>query len=460
MPREHPHDDRDRRRGTVRRASAAAVAVLAALAAAAAAAPVAGPLTLADALREIAAHSAAATAAALDTSAAREDTKRAEAAFHPALDLSGGFQLRDHEVVAKFGALQAPTGQSHFLFGEVDLTQLLWDGGRRSWAVAGARSAEHATAAGGRAEVSSAMLEGLGTYLRILTLTAQRRVVAQRVVTLQDHLREVHDLFDQGVVARNDLLATEVRLRLVQDQGGALANGETVATAALNRLMGRDPAEAVALPGTMPPPPPLAASAAELAKRAAKANPQLLALQARLKTEEDAVALKKSDDKPSLFAQASHTYQQNQYLVYPNANFLMLGASWQPYDGGARAAAVRAAAFRAERTRTEIADLQRQIDVQVEQAFLAYRQALTEAATAETNVAAATENLRIEEDQYKAGLAKSTDVLDAEAVLADARFALVNQHFNAYLKQGVLLTLAGEDLPTFFAAVGTKEQEP
>ncbi len=458
MPREHPHDDSARRRRPVRRAAAASVAVLAVLAAAAA--PVAAPpLTLADALREIAAHSTASTVAALDTGAAREETKRAEASFRPALELSGGFQLRDNEVVAKFGALQAPTEPSHFLFGEADLTQMLWDGGRRSWAVSTARSAERATATRGRAEVSEAILEGLGTYLRILTLSARRQVVAQRVTTLEDHLREVRDLYDHGLVARNDLLATEVRLRLVQDQGGALANGEAVATAALNRLMGRDPAAAVALPGTLPPPPLLAASAAELAKRAAAANEQLLALRARLKAEEDAVALKKSDDKPSLFAQASHTYQQNQYLAYPNANFLMLGASWRAYDGGARAAAVRAAAFKADRTRAEIADLQAQLAVQVEQAFLAYRQALTEAATAETNVAAATENLRIEEDQYKAGLAKSTDVLDAESVLADARFALVDQHFNAYLKQGVLLTLAGEDLPTFFAAVGTKEQE-
>ena len=72
---------------------------------------------------------------------------------------------------------------------------------------------------------------------------------------------------------------------------------------------------------------------------------------------------------------------------------------------------------------------------------------------------AAEENLRIEEDQYRAGLGRTTDVLDAESVLADSRFSLVNQHYNAYLKQGVLLTVAGEDLPTFFAAVGTQGQE-
>ena len=50
-------------------------------------------------------------------------------------------------------------------------------------------------------------------------------------------------------------------------------------------------------------------------------------------------------------------------------------------------------------------------------------------------------------------------MLDAESVLADSGFSLANQHYNAYLKQGVLLTVAGEDLPTFFAALGSREQE-
>ena len=75
-------------------------------------------------------------------------------------------------------------------------------------------------------------------------------------------------------------------------------------------------------------------------------------------------------------------------------------------------------------------------------------------------MSAAEENLRIEEDQYKAGLARTTDVLDAESVLAESRFALVNQHYNAYLKQGALLTAAGGDLATFFAGVGSRGQEP
>jgi outer membrane protein len=272
-------------------------------------------------------------------------------------------------------------------------------------------------------------------------------------------MREVKDLFDQGLVARNDLLSTEVRLRSVQDQAGRVDNDEAVAVQALNRLMGRSPGEPLVLPGELPSPPPLPATLEELTKRAVEGNKQILALRARLKAEQDAVGVRKADSYPMLIAQASHTYQQNQYLLYPNANVLFLGLNWQAYDGGVRQANVREAEIAVARTQQEIADLLRQFETRVDRAYRDYLQALREAATAETNVKASEENLRIVEDQYKAGLAKSTDVLDAESVLAESRFALVNQHYNAYLKQGALLAVADEDLPTFYANLAPKRQE-
>ncbi|HVN75140.1 MAG TPA: TolC family protein [Thermoanaerobaculaceae bacterium] len=460
MPRTNHHDTRRPPTPALLRAAAAALAPV--LVAAAAAGQLSQPgavLTLDAALREIASHSTAAATSGLDLHAAAEGTRRAQASLHPTLSLTGGYQARDHNIVAKFGTLRAPEAEQDFLTGELDLSYLLWDGGRRQSAISSSRSLEAATAQRGSADVRSTQLDGLAAYLRVLTFKAQRQVLAQRAAALKDHLRQVQDMFDQGVVARNDLLETEVRLRLVEDQSGQVDNGEAVAAESLNRLMGRDPARPLVLPERLPSPPPLPAVVVELERRAADTNPQLLALAARLKAEEDVVTLRKSDSAPTVFAEASHTYQQNRYLVYPNANLVFLGVSWQAYDGGAREASVREAEFAAARTREEIADLKRQLAIQIDQAYRDYSQAVREAATAETNVRAAEENLRIEEDQYKAGLVRTTDVLDAESVLAESRFSLVNQHYDAYLKQGVLLTAAGEDLPTFFAAVGSRGQE-
>jgi len=463
MPRSNRNESGTTRSpNRVRRLGAAlAAGCLAAAAGAQQPPPTAQPptLTLAGALRDVAARSTAAVTATLDVDIARTGTARAEAAYRPSVSVSAGYELRDHEIVARFGTLAAPSTERNFLTGEIDATQLLWDGGRRASALASSRALEQATMAQGEASVLASQLDGLHAYIRVLVLKAQRGVLAQRVASLQDHLREVQDLFDQGVVARNDLLATEVRLRVVDDQVNQVNDGEAVALQGLNRVMGRNPTDPLALPQSLPSPPPLGVGVAELKRRAADANHRLLALRARLKAQEDVVALRRADSAPTVFAQASHTYQQDKYLVYPNANFLFLGLSWQAYDGGARKAGVSEAEFAAARTRQEIADLQRRLEIEVEQAFRGYEQALRQAATAETNVKAAEENLRIEEDQYKAGLVRTTEVLDAESLLADSRFALVNQHYDAYLTQGAVLAVAGEDLPTFFAAVGSAGQE-
>jgi outer membrane protein len=420
----------------------------------------AGALTLADALREIAAHSSAAVTAGLNVEAVRELTQRARASYYPSVDLSAGHVNNDHRVVAVFGNLQAPTLQPSFFTGELDVTELLWDGGRRSAAVGATERLQIAVARQGEATVRNVQFQGLQAYLRALSLRAQRRVVEQRATSLKEHLRIAQDLYDHGVVARNDLLQTEVRLRLVNDQAAQVDDAEAIALQGLNRLMGRSPGSPIAVPASLAPPPPMPFALNELTSRTTEANPEILALRAQLKAEEAVLSFQKADDYPTLIAKASHSYQQNEYLLYPNVNSLFVGVSWNAFDGGARKASQREAEISIARTNEQIADIQRRLEVVIDQAYRGYQQALRESATAETNIAASAENLRIEEDQYKGGLARTTEVLDAESVLAESRFALVAQHYNAYLQQGALLLAAGEDLPTFFSAAAPPRQEP
>jgi outer membrane protein len=411
-------------------------------------------LTLAEALRAAADRSQASVAASLDLASAREGTNRAKAPYWPSVSVSGGWTGRDHEVVAvlstPLGVLSAEETQKNFFVADLSATQLLWDGGRRSSALKASQSGEEAALMRGRAEIVAAQLETLSTYLRILALKAQRRVVEQRVTSLEEHLREAKDLYEQGLVARNDLLGTEVRLRNVKDQLGQIDNGQAVAEAALNRLMGRDPSETVLLPDSLSTSPPLPETVSDLRKRLAERSPVLRALRAREESERRTADLRRREDLPSLFAKASHEYQQNQYLSYPQSNVLFLGLNWSIFDGGARHAGRRQADLAVEKTQHEIDDVRRGLEIEVERAGRDYEQALREAATARSNTSAAEENLRIVEDQYKAGLARTTDVLDAEATLAESRFAVANQHYTAYLRQGALLGAAGMDLVSFF----------
>ena len=419
-------------------------------------------LTLGEALKAAADRSQASIAAGLDLASAQEGTNRARATYWPSVSVSGGWFARDHEVVAIFdtpqGVLAAETTQKNFFVGDISATQLIWDGGRRSAALKASRSGQAAVESRGRAEVVAAQLDALSTYLRILVLKAQRRVVEQRVTSLEGHLREARDLYEQGVVARNDLLATEVRLRNVKDQLGQIDNGEAVSAAALSRLMGGDPSRAVLLPDSLPASPSLPEAVADLRRRLVERNPVLRALRARQESERRSSDFHRREDYPSLFARASHEYQQNQYLQYPQANVFFLGLNWSLFDGGARHAVRRQADLAVQKTEHEIDDVRRGLEIEVDRTGRDYEQALREGATARSNTAAAEENLRIVEDQYRAGLARSTDVLDAEGILAESRFSVANQHYTAYLRQGALLGAAGVDLVPFYGGAAAPKE--
>jgi outer membrane protein TolC len=79
-----------------------------------------------------------------------------------------------------------------------------------------------------------------------------------------------------------------------------------------------------------------------------------------------------------------------------------------------------------------------------------FQEALAELVTAQADVAASQENLRIVTDQYQQAYAKSADVLDAEAVLAESRSSLSDRLCRAYTHQAELLALLGEDLEAFY----------
>jgi len=416
-------------------------------------------LTLSEALRRVAAASQQAVTSKLDVESARERSRQTESLYYPTIFARGGKYYRDNPIIAVFGTLEAPTTEQNYWEYQVGARQLVWDFGRRKSAVEASRSMETAVSDKGAASVFSAQLEGMGVYLKALSLKAQRKVVDQRITALKDHLRVVKDLYQQGLVARNDLLETEVRLRLVQDQASRVDNDEAVALQSLNRIMGLDPSAQITLPQGLPAPPVLADGVRRLKAQAIENNPDIKASEAALTAREDSVRFRKRDFYPSVIAEAGHTYQENKYLLFPHANYVFLGFSWDIFDGGVRSSKVRQAEIGVEKSRRELLEAKRSVNIAVDKAYRDYRQALLETRTAKTNVKAAKENLRIEEDQYKAGLAKTTDVLDAEAVLAQSRFALVAQHYSAYMKQGTLLSVMGEALPTFYENLPVAGQE-
>lgn len=408
------------------------------------------PLTLSGALATAARNSLEARTATLDLAAAREESLQVKALYYPTLQLSGGHMNLDNDPAFKFGPMIFPAGDQVYWQVDLALRETLWDGGRRSTALSASRLRESAVELGGGAAVKKLQAEVAARYVAAMTLKDQRAVVEQRHRALEDHLRIVQDLYDQGVVARNDLLRTEVTLRSVGDQATALDSALASSVEELNRAMGLAPRAQTLLPDAMAPPPVIPWDEDTCLRRAADSNEGVRAMAARTDALKRSVDLRKKDYAPIAVAELGHGYEQNRYMAYPHVNRLFVGLAWNLYDGGVRASRIRQAQAEADASATELEDARRKAEVAASAALRDYREALKETATARLNVTSAEENLRIVEDQYKEGLARTTDVLDAESILAESRFSEVKTYYQAYARQAALLAAMGEDLAAFY----------
>jgi outer membrane protein TolC len=424
------------------------------------------PLTLSAALRQAATGSVQADLAGFADLGAAQDGREIQASFLPEILLTGGHLNLDRDAalltpafqLGPFAvpALENPVAQKSSWRYRLTADYLLYDFGKRGNALAASRARSRAVSFQGRQAVRKAQAEAAARYLAVLNVRARQVVVAQRRQALQDHLKDARALFEQGVVARNDLLRAEMALRGIDDAGAALGNRLASALEGLNVALGLAPGSAQSLPAALGPPPALPWDEAQVRQRALQANEDLKALRAKVEAFEAQVRFRQRDAGPNLVAQVGHSYEENRFLVHPQQTTLYLGLSWKLFDGGARAAKVSRAQAETDSGRRELLEASRLAESAAASARRGFQEAVQEMATAASNVAAASENLRIIGDQYQQGYAKGADVLDAESLLAESRFALVDRHCNAYTQQAALLAILGEDLAAFYDA--TREQ--
>jgi outer membrane protein TolC len=401
-------------------------------------------------------HSLAARIAPYDSLQAQAEIQVASASWWPRIDADASYTVRDNPVEAVFGSERFPFAQKNSAAYGIHLKETLFNGGRRKLSVQAAKQSARATEAKSWVSIREAQLDALGAYLQVLRLKDQAKVLKQRHAAVSAHSKIAQDLYDQGLVARNDLLETKVRERELADAEQELADSRASATQDLNRILGRDLSATVSLPDSLGPAPMLEDSPEGMIRNADEQNPHLKALRARLQAARTSERLTHREYWPELYLSLGHSYEENRYMAYPHVNAVVAGMSWNLFEGGARKAKIRKAQAEIARATQNLKDVQRGVSVALDSAWRQWKQSLREELTAQHNVHAAQANLQIVEDQYRSGLARSSDVLDAEVLLADSRYKVITRHYESYWNQARLLATAGEDPAEFYANVARR----
>jgi outer membrane protein TolC len=134
---------------------------------------------------------------------------------------------------------------------------------------------------------------------------------------------------------------------------------------------------------------------------------------------------------PELAVRGRLSLHDDRFLEFDGRSTTLMGIfRWTLFDGGQTAA--RVARSRQERTaaREGVRGLAQQVEMEVRRAWQAVDEARARLAVAEQALASAERALTILEDRFEQGIARTTDLLDAETQAHDARVRHTQARFD------------------------------
>jgi len=353
--------------------------------------------------------------AVADTSASAQQLKAAEGQRLPELNVGSGYTQFSETPAAKanFGGQsgQFNTSQAGSVKAQAIASIPLFTSGRISHSI---NAAEAALQAAQHNEISSELtvkMQVCEAYVNVLRIEGALQVVQSHIESLAAHQKDVQNLFDSGVVAKNDLLAANVELANAQQLVLKTSNQLDSAQAHYNQLLDRQLTEVVKLKPMFPPL--LPGTLPELSNTALTQRPELIVLTQQIEALEQQAQSVKAGSLPQVAINGGYQYQENRYQAFQGLWMVNVGVQWKVFDGstGHSSDAISSQALALKEQREELTSM---ISLQVRQAWLDSQEAQQRIAVTKQAIAQADENMKVTTDRYQQGFATNTEVLQAE----------------------------------------------
>ena len=427
---------------------------------AAAQTPLPARVTLDEALARAAANSHRLGELRARESAAGAVLEQRRAADLPIVSAQAGYLRTNH--VDEFGFVQ--NGQLQVLYPDVpdnwrarlDMQWPIYTGGRTK-ALEQAATAER-SATGKELESARAdlRLETTRAFWGLVTATEAVSVVEESVTRIAAQLGDVRARFDAGFLPPNDVLTVETRVASQRTLLIQAKNQRDGARAELARLMGEPvdatfDVDAVLADANLTQP----ASTGPNSTQPDPTRPNLdqradrQALALRVEAAESRIEAARAETKPSIALVAGYDYARPNPRIFPRKD--AWEDSWDVgvnvivtlWNGGRTAAQVAEARHQAEAARERLAEADSQIALDVRQRQLDLLSTRSQVETATAAVRSATEARRVVAERFTAGVATSTDLLDAQVDQLQAELERTRALANVKLTEARLARALG-----------------
>lgn len=282
-------------------------------------------------------------------------------------------------------------------------------------------------------------------YFSLLQAGNMENLYQDSVNQLEEHLKNVQAQYDVGVVAKVDVLRSEVSLANAQQQLIQATNNYDVAEASLNKIIGTSLDTTLKLKDSLQYTP--YENDMQYCLDYASMNRVDLE-QSRLAVDaaKGAVKVAKSGFLPKVNASAGEAWggSGSNWPGDDKENWTVgISASMNIFDSGVTLSKVHAAEeklLQAEETYRDTVDT---VELEVRSNYLGLREAEKRISTTQVAVAKAEEDFHIAQVRYMAGVGTNLDVIDAQVALTEARTNFVNALYDYNTSKIALETAMG-----------------
>ncbi|MDF1583821.1 MAG: TolC family protein [Methyloprofundus sp.] len=386
------------------------------------------------------------SAAQANSQAAEQQIFAAQGQRMPQLNVSGGYTQLSETPSAQTNVegrpAQFPVSTAGSANAQAIISLPVFTSGRISHSIEAAEAAALASQHDETTTILNIKLQVANAFIAIFRAEKALQVAQSHVVSLKAHAKDVRNLYDQGMVARNDWLAADVELSNAEQQVLQQENSVQMAKANFNQLLNRDLTANVELIEQFPEIP--QGDYAALSQQALLKRAELSGLAEQVHALEQQAASVKAGLWPQVNVSGGYQYTQNQYQTYEGIWMANATVQWQIYDGSTahRSDALIRQALAVNSQRN---DLISAIQLQVRQAWLAIQETQKRVIVTQQATGQADENLKVSTERYQQGLAGHTEVLDAESLrirtydnFNNARYDAVMANLNLRRALGIL----------------------
>ncbi|WP_440444340.1 TolC family protein [Phascolarctobacterium sp.] len=258
-------------------------------------------------------------------------------------------------------------------------------------------------------------------YFDMLQADNMQKLSAESVTRLEDHLKNVQAQYDVGVVAKADVLRSQVELADAKQDLIKAENQYQLAEASLNRIVGLPMDTHLKLDNI------LVYTAYDRTMEdclayAAEHRPELEQAKQNVEAYKGALKVARSGHMPQVAASASQSWSDTNWPGDENGNWgVGVSVEMNVFDTGVTLSKIHGAEADLKNAEETYRDTVDSVNLDVRSNYLGLREAEKRISTTKLAVEQADEDYRIAQLRYMSGVGTNTDVLDAQVALTQAK---------------------------------------